>query len=114
MEIRDIARFIDRGMPLLWLLTSTPEFNLIADKESSERARVKNWRDWPESLSEFEELGEKLVKHSGYAHISMIVGYNARTGEVAVSDSWGLDYEVRWILAELAEKVSIDFYVIGI
>jgi hypothetical protein len=36
----------------------------------------------------------------------MIVGYNKITGEVAVSDSWGPEYEERWFLGVVATQVS--------
>jgi hypothetical protein len=36
----------------------------------------------------------------------MIIGYNKITGEVAVSDSWGPEYEERWILGVEATQVS--------
>jgi hypothetical protein len=36
----------------------------------------------------------------------MIIGYNEETNEIAVSDSWGKNYSVRWIHVHEAEAVS--------
>ena len=40
------------------------------------------------------------------AHACLIIGYNEDTGEIAVSDSWGAEYEERWVSAEHAQQVS--------
>ena len=39
-------------------------------------------------------------------HACLIIGYNEDTGEIAVSDSWGAEYEERWVSAEHAQQVS--------
>jgi hypothetical protein len=36
----------------------------------------------------------------------MIIGYNKETGEIAVSDSWGPEFEERWVTAAEATAVS--------
>jgi len=60
------------------------------------RKAAKDWRNDPES-----------------GHVCMIIGYNEKTGELAVSDSWGPQFAERWITAEEAKVVSQDrFFVI--
>ena len=36
----------------------------------------------------------------------MIIGYNEETNEIAVSDSWGKNYSIRWIHVDEAEAVN--------
>ena len=38
----------------------------------------------------------------------MIVGYNEKTGEIGVSDSWGPSFALRWVHIEEAAKVSAE------
>lgn len=56
----------------------------------------------------------ELRKDMLSAHACMIVGYNAETDEIAVSDSWGPNYVERWIPIDQAEQVSQgSIYLIG-
>ena len=36
----------------------------------------------------------------------MVIGYNEATNEVAVSDSWGPRYELRWVHLDIAKAVT--------
>ena len=36
----------------------------------------------------------------------MVIGYNESTNEVAVSDSWGPRYELRWVHLDIAKAVT--------
>ncbi len=39
-------------------------------------------------------------------HMRLITGYKAKTGEIAISDSWGEGMAERWLTAEEAQAVS--------
>jgi len=39
----------------------------------------------------------------------MIIGYNEATNELAVSDSWGPRYEIRWVHTDIANAVSSKY-----
>jgi hypothetical protein len=39
-------------------------------------------------------------------HACMIIGYNEETEEIATSDSWGPEFEERWMTVEEAEAIS--------
>jgi hypothetical protein len=39
----------------------------------------------------------------------MIIGYNERTNEIAVSDSWGERFELRWIPTGVANWVNQEY-----
>ncbi len=42
-------------------------------------------------------------------HICLIIGYNKKTGEIAISDSWGPHFAERWIQASQAQRVSSQY-----
>jgi hypothetical protein len=102
-----LARQIDEGVPLLWLMYSGTEYNRLADRHTRERLRAKDPRVWSTSLDERRRVARSLPVNRGAPHICLIIGYNLITGEVAVSDSWGPQYALRWILFEEMQQVSM-------
>lgn len=102
-----LARQIDEGVPLLWLMYSGTEYNRLADRHTRERLRATDPRVWSASQDERRRAARSLPVNRGGAHICLIIGYNAITGEVAVSDSWGPQYALRWILFEDLQQVSM-------
>jgi hypothetical protein len=113
LEPSAVAKFIDRGLPVMWAMYSTPEFNRAANERLIARRGMTDPAAWSDSLEMAREAAERLVKDPEAAHLCMIIGYNAQTGELAVSDSYGPGYEERWITAEEAQAVSQGrFYVI--
>jgi len=96
-----IVRHIDRGIPLLWFHFSTPEFKSRLDESLAERARTPI-DDWADGLA-----GKKRI-HKGAvgAHVALLIGYNAGTGEVAVSNSWGERYRIAWARLDDMEQVD--------
>ena len=108
-----VAKFIDRGLPVMWAMYSTPEFNRAANERLAARRGMTDPAAWSDSLETAREAAGRLVKDPEAAHLCLITGYNARTGELAVSDSYGPGFEERWITAEEAQAVSQGrFYVI--
>ena len=63
---KEIHRYIDEGIPLLWGLT----------------------------LGKFPEE-PSIAEQSGGNHMRMIIGYNDKTGHVLFSDSWGAGHELK-------------------
>lgn len=63
---KDIHRYIDEGIPLLW--------GLVLGK-------------YPEEPS--------IAQQAGGNHMRMIIGYNDKTGHVLFSDSWGAGHELK-------------------
>lgn len=104
LKIRDVKRYIDQGAPLMWTMHSVDDYNELADENTEGRAADES--------SFREEISGKALKLSEKPkpeinrHICMIIGYNETTNELAVSDSWGKRFELRWIPLELADWVS--------
>lgn len=103
----NVSRFIDQGLPLMWPMYSTPEFNDAVNSRTKQRREIPvNSSEWGKTLSEARKVARKFKKYSDAAHICMIIGYNKQTDEIAISDSWGPGFAERWITAEEASAVS--------
>ena len=108
-----VAKFIDEGLPVMWAMFSTDEFNAAADERMRLRKDMPEPAVWSAGLEESRKAAKKWRQDPEAGHICMIIGYNEKTGELAVSDSWGPRFAERWITAEEAKAVSQNhFYVI--
>ncbi len=113
LKIKEIAKYIDKGLPVMWTLCSTKGFNETANKRTKERKTVTDWATWREKVTA-EAAANSLPKDKDTRHIVLIIGYNKDTNEMAFSDSWGDDFKERWITLQEAEQVSDGrFYVVG-
>lgn len=102
LRMRDVQRHLDEGIPLLWRMCSMPEYNEIADKNTGSRGGDGH-AEW---LASVRKDFAKREKPSDNHHLCMIIGYNEKTGELAVSDSWGKPFELRWVPMEVAAWVN--------
>jgi hypothetical protein len=101
-----VDKYIDRGQPIMWAMFSTKEYNEIANGRTKERQGMTDPAAWKKAVADARKGQKPLQINRDTAHVCMIVGYNKQTGEVAVSDSWGPDYEERWIMGVEATQVS--------
>lgn len=106
LSIRYIKSQVDQGIPLLWVMSSGNHYNDPINKNTKMRGK-EGHTDW---LAGLEETYKKKQKPTSN-HICMIIGYNEQTEEVAVSDSWGKRFTVRWAPLSLAEWVSSGRFV---
>lgn len=95
LNIKRIAEYIDRGIPLIWTMSSTKTFNNIADDYTSERRGGNPKLSLPDK--------ENFVA----PHTLIITGYNQSEEAIAISDSWGPKYQERWIPLELAKQYDL-------
>lgn len=107
MKVRDVAKYIDTGQPILWTLLSTPEYNAVANRLTQKRAEFSSMDEWKKKVREIVDDLPELELPANTAHICLIIGYNQETDEIAVSDSWGPQYALRWVPAEIAEQVTL-------
>lgn len=105
IDIRTIKKYIDDGLPAIWAMYSTQGYNAYASQRTIERHRVTDWSAWQKKLKK-EEREIQFGKVRNTAHACLITGYNKDSNEIAVSDSWGPEFEERWISAEHAQQVS--------
>ncbi|MGJ8639030.1 MAG: hypothetical protein ACSHYA_06515 [Opitutaceae bacterium] len=113
IKVRTVKKYIDQGLPIIWTMYSSSQYNEYSNKRSSQREGVTDWELW-ENQVKSEARSLELRKDRMAAHACLIIGYNKETDEIAVSDSWGPSYSERWISAEQAEQVSQgSIYVIS-
>lgn len=107
-----LARYLDEGRPVLWSLSSTRDFNKIADTYSRERpAALAELATW---AKERRQLGATLASDPASAHLCLLIGYNRATGELAFSDSWGPGFAERWLPTAAVQAVSSgEFWVLN-
>lgn len=113
VSVRKVSEYIDEGQPLMWTMFSTDAYNHLADTITQKRKGASNPREWERMLRDIVQDAPELQADLSRGHLCMIVGYNKITDEIAVSDSWGPRFELRWITADAADKVSQgEFYII--
>ncbi len=106
LEPSKIRRYIDKGVPVMWEMCSLGLYNETANARTRERAGVKDFAAYAEKIAgEAKKNAPRLEEKDNY-HLCMIIGYNEVSRELAVSDSWGPNYTIRWIHVEEAEAVS--------
>jgi len=102
----NVAKYIDRGLPIMWAMFSTKQYNEIANGRTKEREGMTDPAAWKKAVADARKGQKPLQPNRNEGHVCMIIGYNKETGEVAVSDSWGPNYEERWIHGAEATQVS--------
>lgn len=95
LNIKRIAEYIDRGIPLIWTMSSTINFNQYADSYTRERRNGSPSSSLPSK--------ENFIA----AHTLIVTGYNEAEEAIAISDSWGPKYEERWIPLEFAMQYDL-------
>jgi hypothetical protein len=101
-----LARHIDAGLPVIWAMYVDRAFDSQITSRSRARERITDWKAWKESLKTARKEARKIRPPRENGHVCLIIGYNADTGEIAISDSWGPEYRERWITAEEAEAIT--------
>jgi hypothetical protein len=115
MKIKELAKHIDKGVPVIWGLYSTDAFNDAANQRTEARKAVTDWAEWQTKLPAIAAASAAgLGPDTSSSHVVLIIGYNKETNEIAFSDSWGERYKERWITIQEAEKVSQSrYYLVG-
>jgi len=106
LRIKDVKRYIDQGVPIMWRLCSMAAYNEIADKNTAARAKVTDWKTYATEITTASAELAKSPKPEAQYHLCMIIGYNEATQEIAVSDSWGPSFERRWVPISVANWAS--------
>jgi len=106
LRLSSVTRFLDQGYPILWTMRSTKRYNEFANNRTIKRRNL----EWSEYVDTIEDDVKKNLKYtdedSPDYHICMIIGYNEDTEELAVRDSWGPQYAMRWVHVDEAAPFS--------
>ena len=106
LDATSVSRFIDRGLPIMWTMFSSPDFNNAISSRVEARKATGDTAAWKKVLADARRQVRKIRPHRDSSHICIITGYNKQTGEIAISDSWGVEFAERWITPEEAAAVS--------
>jgi hypothetical protein len=114
LKMRDVKKRIDDGIPFVWALRSTEDFNDLANARSAARKDAADFAAYA-AIVKTESESTKLAPEEDRNHVVIIIGYNEATNEIAFSDSWGERFKERWITVSEAEQVSLQrFYQIDL
>jgi len=110
LKIRDVKRYIDQGVPVMWTMCSMDDYNAQADKNTEKRKSVTDWTAYATEIAADAQAFTAKAKPEDNRHICMIIGYNEKTNELAVSDSWGARFELRWVPLPVANWASAGHF----
>lgn len=108
LSMRLVKRTIDKGIPILWHMRSLDKYNAIADARTAERTSIKDLNAWKLSIQQEADKVAPSLTEQNNNHASMIIGYNEATNEIAVSDSWGPEFALRWVHLDIAKAVTLS------
>ncbi|MDR2462672.1 MAG: hypothetical protein LBD30_02700 [Verrucomicrobiales bacterium] len=113
LDTRNIARYVDKGLPLMWACYVNDSMEKNISKRAEERLKVTDWDAYGAELKPVKkEYKGASLRDRNRGHVRMIVGYNAKTGELAISDSWGNWAAERWLTVEEAAATSQNYLCI--
>lgn len=101
LSVRTVARYIDKGFPIMWVMFSTRELQQVYIFSRLNRHKAASPQEWERSLKKI-----SIPQKEDGPHLCLIIGYNRITDEIAVSNSWG-DAHIAptWIPMKVARKV---------
>lgn len=106
ISVHTVQKYINRGLPLMWTMYSMDAVNAELNSRMDGRAAMTDPLEWRKSLDPARKAAKKISTNAKRGHMCMIIGYNEKTGEIAVSDSWGPRFAERWMTEEEANAVS--------
>ncbi|MEM6821890.1 MAG: hypothetical protein AAF558_08135, partial [Verrucomicrobiota bacterium] len=107
LDADDLADYIDKGLPLMWAVyADSLLYKNTINERSYQRTQVEDWDKWKSYLDKQRDAVETMKGLRQGPHVCMIIGYNEETGEIATSDSWGPEFEERWMTVEEAEAIT--------
>lgn len=104
-SIREIKPLLDAGKPLIFAHYSTEEFNKRVNERMRRRIAVANWDEWITQFLPSMKKGTPLKPDRLYGHVCLIIGYNEKSREIAITDSWGPAATERWMTEEEARQI---------
>ncbi len=115
VSISAVAGHIDKGLPVMWGMFQQQDLDYEISNRTSDRQAVTDWTKWLEVIKPARREARRFKYDKDTSgHMCLIIGYNATTEEIAISDSWGPDFAERWLTIEEARHLDQgQFYVIG-
>jgi hypothetical protein len=109
LDMKMIAGNIDQGLPLMWTCSIHAPFEKTISLRMLDRSKVADWNAWAAQLDARDKTeipAEITNAPSVGGHQRMVIGYNDRTGEIAISDSWSKAFAIRWMTLQEANAIN--------
>ena len=106
LDMTEVKRYVNKGVPILWQMASLETYNAAVNEMNRKWVKTPDLEKWKEDVQFYTDALLPVMHTESNHHICMIIGYNEATGEVAVSDSWGPSYELRWVPIKVAKAVT--------
>lgn len=106
MTMGSIKKNVDDGMLICWFLLSTDEY-VGRMMENTKLRKGADMNDWAKTLRRQKRL-KSADRDSG--HICLIIGYNEKTKEIGVSNSWGEKAALTWVRFDDAKTVNFGTF----
>ena len=89
-SFKELEKYLEDGIPVLWGLHSTQWFNDTANRRTAMRKSSQSDM-WKKIIATADEKVENMARpqRGENLHICIIHGFNKITGEIAFTDSWG-------------------------
>ena len=108
VSVKNVARHIDDGHPVMWMMYSNNAVKSAYTFSRTNRKKAASPAEWKRSLKKL-----STSSSSDGPHALLIIGYNEKTDEIAVTNSWGAAYiEPQWIPMKVARKASQNHLVV--
>lgn len=98
LSMNTIIQNIDNGYPLFWTIDG--DLNKVYSFSGANRSKAASPDAWKRMLKNF-----SVNDFPSCGHVLLIIGYNRKTGEIAVSNSWG-NTKPQWVEFRYAKRVS--------
>jgi hypothetical protein len=99
LDLQTIAKNIDQGLPLMWACNIHIPFEIAITK-------LRAWASQLAAQDPKEIPAEIAGSPIDGGHQRMIIGYNAKTNEIAISDSWSTAFAIRWLTLTEANAIN--------
>jgi len=103
---RTVKKYIDSGIPVVWTTPSMASIQSEVNSRMNDRALMNNPVEWKKYLALARSTAKKPIFSPVSNSVTVIIGYNEETGEIAISDPCDLTTDVRWITQEEAFALS--------
>jgi len=93
-SVNNVAKWIDKGIPIIWPMLCSEQFLADGIERTAQRRGMTDPVQWARDRGNKDrKVG---MKNDSFGHVCLITGYNRETGEIAITDSWGLEHRERW------------------
>ena len=106
VSVQTVRKHINHGLPLMWGMFSMKSVGDAMGERKDARSTMTDPTEWRKTLDPVRKAAKKIAIDRNRGHMCMIIGYNDKSGEIAVSDSWGPSYAERWMTEEEAAAVT--------